>query len=516
MNAVRDCWASSLSARVLFYRIKQGQGGAESLLAVVVQRMVNSEKAGVMFTVDPAAGDPNLLVIESSWGLGETVVGGQVEPDRFVVRKSDFTIVTRAIAEKAFAVVRDGKSRSSRPRALPPERMKAPSLSDDEVRRLAELGVRTEKHFGAAQDMEFAIEAGQVFLVQTRPVTTSVKAPAGPSEQVAAGRGEVLIRGLGASPGEVSGRVRVLRSPDEGMRLQAGEILVAPVTTPDWVPFMRRAAAIVTDSGGMTSHTAIVSRELGLPCIVGARKATTTLRDGMVVTVDGREGVVRAGQLEPERGGTMPAPAARAGAELVTATRLYVNLGEPARAAEVARMPVDGVGLLRAEFLILEALQGVHPRLLLERGQAKAFVERLAQGVEEFARVFSPSKLPCEGRAEVQARSSARRSFWSASWATEWISGFWMMSIIVSGWMTCTTVCASSPWNTVTLHGSRSPTPRSAPSARRASCGLHAPRITYGLNSSLSFFLNVSCTSMVVRIPKPSALRASVMRCTPS
>jgi pyruvate,water dikinase len=270
--------------------------------------------------------------------------------------------------------------------------MRAPCLSDDEVRRLAELGVRTEKHYGTAQDIEFAIEGDKVFLVQTRPVTVGVKPPESLPESAGRieGKAEVLLRGLGASPGRVSGRVRVLHGPEEGRRLELGEILVAPVTTPDWVPFMRRAAAIVTDSGGMTSHAAIVSRELGLPCVVGTRKGTSAPKDGTVVTVDARDGVIYAGALKAEPVRAPSVSKAAATAELVTATRLYVNLGEPARAAEVAAMPVDGVGLLRAEFLILEALQGVHPRLLLERGQSSAFVERLTGAVQEFARLFYP------------------------------------------------------------------------------------------------------------------------------
>jgi pyruvate,water dikinase len=394
VSKVQDCWASGFGARVLFYRIKQGLGGAERLVAVVVQRMASAEQSGVMFTVDPAAGDPGLLLIEAAWGLGETVVGGQVEPDRFVVRKSDLQIADRTVAEKRFELVRDQQTGRNVQRLLPPERARAPSLSDEQVRGLAELGVRTEKHYGAPQDIEFAIEAGRVYLVQTRPVTTLLQpvsrpAPAAPAPGAPAG--EVLLRGLGASPGIASGRVRVLRSPDEGRRLEPGEILVAPMTTPDWVPFMRRAAAIVTDSGGATSHAAIVSRELGLPCIVGTRKGTTALKDGQQVTVDARAGTVLAGRVEP-RAARPAAPTAPAGgvSGLVTATRLYVNLGEPQRAAEVAAMPVDGVGLLRAEFLILEALGGVHPRLLLERGQASRFVERLAQGVQDFARVFHP------------------------------------------------------------------------------------------------------------------------------
>lgn len=382
-HAVQDCWASGFGARVLFYRMKRGMASAERLIAVVVQRMVQSEQSGVMFTLDPATGEREKLVVESTWGLGETVVGGQVEPDRFVVRKSDRAIVDRHVAAKDFELVLDPHTGENVRRDLPPERGRAPSLSDDQVRELARLGLQAEAHYGAPQDLEFAFEGGELFLVQTRPVTTGAERPPPPAPKPS---GEILVRGLGASPGVATGRARVLRDPKEGQALAPGEILVAPMTTPDWVPFMRRAAAIVTDSGGSTSHAAIVSRELGLPCVVGTRKGTTTIETGALVTVDAKAGVVLSGGAPtPRARPARPAPSAP-----VTATRLYVNLGEPARATEVAERPVDGVGLLRAEFLILEALQGVHPRLLLERRGEASFVERLAGGVSEMARAFHP------------------------------------------------------------------------------------------------------------------------------
>ena len=389
LRAVQDCWASGFSARVLFYRIKRGMGLTERWIAVVVQRMVQAERSGVMFTIDPATGDADRIVVESTWGLGEMLVSGRVEPDHFVVRKSDLQILERHVADKQVELVLDPRTGRNVRRELPPERARAPSLDDEQVRALARLGLRAEEHYGLPQDMEFAFEGDKLFLVQTRPVTTGVKKKEEVAPRAERPHGEVLVRGLGASPGMATGRVHVLRSPREGRELAPGEILVAPMTTPDWVPFMRRAAAIVTDSGGSTSHAAIVSRELGLPCIVGTRTATTTLKTGELVTVDGSSGVVVAGDVPTPRE-RAEHPRARIVSAPVTATRIYVNLGEPARAAEVAELPVDGVGLLRAEFLILEALGGVHPRLLLERKQEKNFVERLADGVTTMARAFHP------------------------------------------------------------------------------------------------------------------------------
>ncbi|MBI5549457.1 MAG: phosphoenolpyruvate synthase [Deltaproteobacteria bacterium] len=394
IRSVRQCWASLFAPRALFYRVKQNAGVGEQVVAVVVQQMVDAEKAGVFFTINPATGDTDELVIETAWGLGEVVVGGQVQPDHVVVSKRAGKIIERTAGRKEFELVRDPQSGATVRRAVSPERIQAHCLSDTEILALAELARRDEEHYGAPQDGEFAIAGGRIYLVQTRPVTTlkpRAWAAETPASAAGAQRGEELVRGLGASPGIAVGAVRVLTSPEEGGKLKDGEVLVTRMTKPDWVPLMRRASAIVTDEGGMTSHAAIVSRELGVPCVVGAQRATTSLSDGLQVTVDGHEGVVFRGEarpVTPPKAERKLAPA-RAVAP-VTGTRLYVNLGEPARAAEVAALDVDGVGLLRAEFMILEALQGKHPRLLVERGQRGAMVERLVASLRVMVRAFHP------------------------------------------------------------------------------------------------------------------------------
>ncbi|HET9983304.1 MAG TPA: phosphoenolpyruvate synthase [Longimicrobiales bacterium] len=389
---VRDCWASLYTARSIYYRQRQGLAG-EQLIAVIVQRMVNADRSGVMFTADPATGNPDVIVIEAAWGLGEVVVGGLVTPDRYRVDKKSLEVLDAEVGHKAFMLERDPAGPESRRVELPPEKADARALTDDEVRAVAELGRKDEAHYAAPQDAEWAIEGGKVYLVQTRPITTlrPAGAPAAPAAHV-------LLRGLGAGPGRATGRVRVLTSPAEGGRLQPGEILVAPMTTPDWVPFMRRAAAVVTDTGGMTSHAAIVSRELGIPCIVGTRDATRVLRDGQLVTVDAPRGSIFDGAVEAEaparaaRAGAAPAPApgAMPAAAPITATRLYVNLADPAQAERVAALAVDGVGLLRAEFMILDALQGRHPRLLLKEGKGDEFVSTMADKIDIFAGAFDP------------------------------------------------------------------------------------------------------------------------------
>ncbi|HSP77975.1 MAG TPA: PEP/pyruvate-binding domain-containing protein, partial [Myxococcaceae bacterium] len=293
VERLRACWSSAFGQRVVAYRKSQGLT-EEPSIAVAVQEMVDSERSGVLFTVDPASGDTGRIVIEAAFGLGEVVVGGQVEPDTYSVLKQGPRIMEVRVGHKDFKIVRESVGRERRVE-LSEEEAKQRVLRDEEVLELARLGMRVEEHYGAPQDLEWAEEGGRFYLVQTRPVTTLVKAPEKKEPEV---HEKPLVTGLGASPGVVSGRVRVLRRPEEGRRLQRGEILVTTMTSPDWVPTLRRTAAIITDSGGMTSHAAIVSRELRIPCVVGTRNATKVLRDGEEVTVNGATGEVLAGLVE--------------------------------------------------------------------------------------------------------------------------------------------------------------------------------------------------------------------------
>jgi pyruvate,water dikinase len=394
VRSVKGCWASAFGPRVLFYRLEQEVVG-DVPVAAVVQRMVASEKSGVLFTVDPASQDSGALVIEAAYGLGEVVVLGQVTPDHFTVDKATLRIVSRVIGLKPFQLVRDAVTGRTVEVPLEPARSSAPVLTDQEVVRVAELGKRLDAHYGQPQDAEWAIEGGRIHLLQTRPITTLRESGGASPKDVAPVRvaAATLLRGLPASPGKASGKARVLLDVKEAGALEAGEVLVATTTTPDWVPVMRKAVAIVTDTGGATSHAAIVSRELGIPCVVGTRKGTRKVLTGTVITVNGSTGEVREGAAPAEplvEAEARRASASDRGAAPVTATRLYVNLAEPALAERVAALPVDGVGLLRAEFMMLEALGGKHPRLLLEQGRADEFVERMAEGLTTFARAFHP------------------------------------------------------------------------------------------------------------------------------
>ena len=391
VDAVRRCWSSLFGARTVFYRAKQGFGQADMDIAVVVQLQILSTRAGVMFTIDPASGDRDRLVIEGSLGLGESVVSGQVSPDRYVVDKETLHIEKRDVKRKELVIepLPDGGTRT---RELSGEESTQPVLSDEEVREVAKLGIRDEGHYGTPQDTEWAFdEEGTAWMLQSRPVTAS---GGDKSAELAEHEGEALVRGLGAAPGVGHGEVRIISELSRGNDLKEGDVLVTHMTAPDWVPLMRRSAAIITDSGGMTCHAAIVSRELGIPCVVGAADATTKLRDGELVTVDATHGTVYEGEVAmvgEDDGSEASAPTA--GAAPVTATQLLVNLSEPSQIERAARLNVDGCGLLRAELMVIEALEGRHPRLLLEQGKGDEFVERMGSALTKFAEGFSPRPI---------------------------------------------------------------------------------------------------------------------------
>ncbi|HEX6425108.1 MAG TPA: phosphoenolpyruvate synthase [Acidimicrobiales bacterium] len=386
VDRVVACWASLWSPRVVAYRATR-ELADEPAIAVVIQRMVDSVTSGVMFTADPSTGDRDRMVVEAAVGLGEVVVGGQVEPDTYVIAKDGPRILQQHIGHQSHKIVR-GPDGSDRRVEIPPEEGARRVLDDDAVLALAALGSEIERHYGVPQDVEFAIGDGGTFVVQSRPITTLED-----DEQRSGleSPGTVLASGLAAAPGIAVGPVRVLRSPADGHLLADGEILVAPMTNPDWVPTMRRAAALVTDGGGVTCHAAIIGRELHLPTVVATRTATTALRDGEIVTVDGAVGEVREGApVEAAATPAAVAPVPAAATPETTATLLYVNLAIAEMAEEAAALPVDGVGLLRAEFMITDALAGEHPKHLLATGRRQEFVDRMSTSVLRIAKAFAP------------------------------------------------------------------------------------------------------------------------------
>ncbi len=413
VDAVRRCWSSLFGARTVFYRAKQGFGQADMDIAVVVQIQILSTRAGVMFTIDPASGDRDHLVIEGSLGLGESVVSGQVSPDRYVVEKESLHILKRDVKRKELVIepLPDGGTRT---RELSGDESTKPVLSDDEVLQVAKLGIRDEEHYGTPQDTEWAFdEEGLAWMLQSRPVTAS---GGDKSEELAEHEGEAIVRGLGAAPGIGHGEVKIISDLAKGNDLKEGDVLVTHMTAPDWVPLMRRSAAIITDSGGMTCHAAIVSRELGIPCVVGAADATSKLRDGELVTVDATHGSVYEGEVALV-GEADDGPAPLGGGAPVTATQLLVNLSEPSQIERATKLDVDGVGLLRAELMVIEALEGRHPRLLIEQEQGRRVRRPDGRGPDEVRRGLLPpadhlpdDRLPLErvqgprGRRSLRAR----------------------------------------------------------------------------------------------------------------
>ncbi|WP_433520184.1 phosphoenolpyruvate synthase [Nocardia pseudovaccinii] len=386
IEAVIDCWASLFTPRVVTYRARRGLRRRPAM-AVVVQRMVSTRRSGVAFTADPATGRRDRVVIDAARGQGEVVVSGATEPDSYILDADGPTLLETHSGHQSFAIVAgpDG----DRQVELTEAEAEAPVLDEQQVVEVARLALTVQKHHGTPQDVEWAYDEDTLWLVQARPITTLPDYPAGPTT-VGQMPQRVLVRGLAAAPGQASGAVRVLTSPAQGQALRDGEVLVAPMTNPDWLPTITRAAAVVTDSGGMTCHAAIVARELGVPCVVGTRTATTALADATVVTVDGRTGEVRAGQAESSTTTIATDSAPTVASSEPTATRIYVNLALPEAAERVAASDVDGVGLLRAETLLTEALGGRHPRDLIARGEEQAFVTRMAESLHHITAAFAP------------------------------------------------------------------------------------------------------------------------------
>ncbi len=404
VEKVQKCWSSLFTPRAIFYREQKGFAHEKVLISVAVQKMVNSRSAGVMFTLHPVTGDESKIVIEGHWGLGEAVVSGAVTPDEWVVDKETLEIVDRRIVEKEWELIRDPETGKTVKRPIPPERKKAPSLTDEEVKYLAELAKKIEKHYGMHMDIEWAVDRDMkfpesVFIVQARPETVwsvrKKKGEAGAAKEVKVSEAKVVVKGLPASPGVAYGKAKIcLTLEDAEKKMQKGDILVTTMTDPDWVPYMKMASAIVTDEGGMTAHAAIVSRELGIPAIVGTREATKKMKDGQDYTVDARAGIVYEGYVKELLEGEEEKKAAKAAPieivyKPITGTKIYMNLGVPEKIKDYKDLPFDGIGLMRVEF-IMASYVGEHPLYLLETGRGQTLVDKMADGIAMVAREIYP------------------------------------------------------------------------------------------------------------------------------
>ncbi|NLL94521.1 MAG: phosphoenolpyruvate synthase [Thermoplasmatales archaeon] len=391
-ETVRKCWSSLFTPRAIAYREKQGFAHEDVKLAVVVQRMVNSEKSGIMFTVDPATGR-DVILIEAGYGLGEAIVGGEVTPDTYKVDKKNMEIVDRRVSTQKWMYVKGGDGKTVK-KDVSRDLSNMQKIDDRRIAEIAEVGRQIEIHYKKPMDVEWCIEDDKVYIVQARPITAIGTAP---PEQPAKQGGmpavdDVLTTGMGASPGLACGRVIIY---DPSMSLDAvkeGDVLVTTMTMPDMVPAMNRATAIVTDEGGMTCHAAIISRELETPCVVGTGNATTILKDGMMVTVDGSTGTVYRGEILGSGSGGIPQQVVVSETAPITGTGIMVNMSMPAKADKIAELPCDGVGLMRSEFLFTNYI-GEHPVSVISDGRADELVEKLADGISKVCRAFYPRKV---------------------------------------------------------------------------------------------------------------------------
>lgn len=388
LRKIQECWASLFEARAIFYREEKGFDHFKVGLAIPVQEMVPAEISGVMFTINPITHEKNQLIIEAVWGLGEYIVQGEVTPDTYLVEKQSLDILSKKVEKQEVQLLKIG---SLTKKAKVPRRYQLKrKLTDSQIKELAALGKKIHKHYFFPQDIEWVLYKKKFFIVQSRPVTT-VKEKEKEVEQKGPKR-KVILKGQPGSPGLGSGPVQKIFSPKEIGKVEKGEILVAPMTSPDFVPAMKKVVAIITDKGGQTSHAAIVSRELGIPCVVGTETATKDLKNGQVVTVNGSAGEIYQGGTDiPSSIKENLNPSLAQVARVVvreTATKVYVNLAEPQLASEIAQRNVDGVGLLRAEFMISQI--GIHPKKIIKDRKQKMFIDELATNMGLFCKHFYP------------------------------------------------------------------------------------------------------------------------------
>lgn len=406
VDRVQQCYSSLFTDRATYYRHKQGFPHEKVALSAAVQMMVFSKASGIMFSVNVADGDESKIVIDAIYGLGEYIVLGKVTPDHFVVDKQSMKIVEKNIIKQQVELMRvpdGGTIEQEVPQVLQNKQV----LTDAQVIELAGYAKEIERHYGCFMDMEYALDANtnRLWIVQARPETVwsqRKKHKQTENQDVVAEKdAQIAIRGLPASPGLASGVVHVIDDPKDINEFKEGEILVTLMTSPDWVPAMKKATAIVTNSGGMTCHAAIVSREMQIPCIVGTKSqnvaATEVLKTGDVVTVDAKNGIVYMGKVESILKKSA-ASAPMSGQAIVsetfapTATGVMMNLGDPDLADKYSTLPADGIGLMREEFLWTSFIHE-HPLYLIEQGHPEKVVDMLASGISKVVRAMAPRSV---------------------------------------------------------------------------------------------------------------------------
>ncbi len=385
LNAVKECWASLFTARATYYRVKNNFPHEKVYIAVVVQKQIQSFSSGVMFTANPSTNNENEIVIEAAFGLGETVVSGQVTPDMYIVDKESLTIKNKTINAQEFKLTLDPNTNQNARKNLNEDEAKKQKLSDYDVIKLADIGKKIEGHYGKPQDIEFAIENSRIYIVQTRAITT-LKQDKDENTENNVNEGKILLRGLAASPHIGSGKVKIVEDVNELDKVEKGDVLVTKMTDPDYVPSMRRASAIVTDAGGLTSHASIVSRELGIACVIGTGNATTTLKENQLITVDGVNGLVYEGKQEIEE--VKEEVETEILPQIETITKIKVNCDMPESVENALKQNPDGVGLLRLEFIIAEGK--THPAKYIKDGREEEYKVLIKQGIRDIVKRFNP------------------------------------------------------------------------------------------------------------------------------
>ena len=370
IQKIKQCYASIFTARSIYYRKKKGFEDMVGI-AAIVQEMINSDKSGVMFSKNPVTNEKNVL-IEAVFGQGEGIVSGRIKPDQYSVAEN-LEILSETLADKKIAIVRTAGGQTVT-KELTPEKSQERVLKTYEIKQLAELALKLEAHYKVGQDIEFAIEDGEIFILQTRPITT-LKESSGERAKLT---GQVLTHGMAASPGVGSGVVKIINSMDDLHKIKQGDILVTKMTNPDMVVSMQKAAGILTSEGGVTAHAAIVSREMGIPAIVGAQDALDVLRDGQEVTIDGYSGNVFAGIAQNEKVEILPI--------VETKTKIKVLVDLPEFAERAAKTNADGVGLIRLEGLI--AASGKHPLAYEKENNLEEYTKMLQEGLLKIADTF--------------------------------------------------------------------------------------------------------------------------------
>jgi pyruvate,water dikinase len=391
LKAVRDCWASLFTSRAIYYREKNNFQHMNVFIAVVVQKMVNSAKSGVMFTANPATNNRDEIIIEAVYGLGEAIVSGSVNPNHYVVDKKTLKLLKAEMKKQDWGFFRDLETGKTIKEDIPKERQNVQNLKDIEVEQLAKYAKAVDEHYGKPQDMEWAIERDTVYIVQSRPITTLNKGAQAEEQEepqeseVAPTKNKVIITGMTASPGIAAGKVCIVHDMNELDKVQKGDVMVTQMTNPDMVPAMAKAIAIVTDEGGMTCHAAIVSREMGIPCIVGTEKATSILKEGQIITVDATHATVFEGRITQQK--QREIHEVREAGEVITGTEVKVIMDLPKFAEKAAQTGADGIGLVRMEFMI--ALSGIHPAEFIRENKDDEYTNMLAEGISQIAKPFT-------------------------------------------------------------------------------------------------------------------------------